>query len=296
MKSRNQDFVLDRAWIRDSFSRAAASYDAAAVLQREVADRLLERLDLIKLQPQTVVDLGAGTGYCSEALLQRYPRAEVIAVDMAEGMLRHARARQGWLTRLKKRQKFLCAEAEHLPLADHSVDMVFSSLTLQWCEDMDAVFAELQRVLKPGGLLMFATLGPDTLKELRAAWRAVDGHSHVSSFYDMHDVGDALIRARFADPVMDVEHIVVTYENVRTLMKDLKQIGSRNATAGRAHGLTGKRRLQRMMEAYEAFRREGLLPATYEVAYGHAWGGEATGQARQDGVVTVPLSQLKRSR
>lgn len=266
-----QDYLLDKYQTRRAFDRSARDYDEAAVLQREVADRVLERLDLMKPVPHRILDVGAGTGYCTQALARRYTRARVVALDIAEGMLRAARVKQRWWQRLQGRQRYVCGDAESLPLADASVDMLFSNLALQWCSNLETVFDEFRRVLAPGGLLLFTTFGPDTLRELRESWRAVDGHTHVNAFMDMHDIGDALLRARFENPVMDMEHLTLTYPDVRALMRDLKQIGAHNVTLGRARGLTGARRMQAMLEAYEAYRQQGVLPATYEVIYGHAW-------------------------
>ena len=133
------------------------------------------------------------------------------------------------------------------------------------------LFPAMAAALAPGGLLMFTTFGPDTLMELRASWEAADGYTHVNRFIDLHDVGDALVRTRWAEPVMDAERITVTYREARTLMRDLKHLGAHNITAGRPRGLTGRRRLQRVMQAYERYRRDGVLPASYEVVYGHAW-------------------------
>jgi malonyl-CoA O-methyltransferase len=236
-----------------------------------VVNRLIERLDWIKIDPKVILDVGVGTGYCARALRQRYKKASVIGLDMAPSMLAKARSQASRMDRWRGKQRFVCADAHNIPLADNSVDMVFSSLAIQWCNDLDQVFKEFRRVLKPEGLLMFATLGPDTLRELRLSWRAVDDYAHVSAFMDMHDIGDALMRTRMADPVMDVETITLTYDDVRGLVRDLKTLGSRNAAQGRQHSLTGKQRFAAMEAAYETYRRDGQLPASYEVAYGHAW-------------------------
>ncbi len=285
---------IDKAAARASFDAAAAGYDAVAVLQREIAQRMLERLDYIRLQPNRVLDLGCGTGFALDGLAKRFRRAELIGLDFSHGMLHQARRRGHWLNR----PRVLCADAESLPLADDSVDLVFSSATLQWVNDLDASFREALRVLRPGGLLMFSSFGPDTLKELRAAWAAVDDGVHVSRFLDMHDVGDALVRARFADPVMDVERLTLTYDNLRDLMRDLKQLGARNAVANRPRGLTGRRRIGSLTAAYERERREGRLPATYEVVYGHGWvGTKAQAQFQvEDGGVAIPVSALRGAR
>jgi malonyl-CoA O-methyltransferase len=278
------DRLPDRRLARRSFEHAAAHYDAAAVLQQEVARRLLERLDFMRLQPRRVLDLGCGTGQCIRGLMSRYRAAEVVALDVALPMLAQARQRGRWL----RRPRCVCADAESLPFADASFDLVFSNLMLQWCPDPEPVFGELQRVLRPGGLLLFTSFGPDTLRELRDSWSRVDGYTHVNAFQDMHDVGDALVRARFAEPVMDVERLTVTYPDVWQLMRELKQIGAHNVTAGRRRGLTGKARMQRLVQAYEAFRRDGVLPASYEIVNGHAWG---TGDGR---IVQVPVDQVRR--
>ena len=272
-------FYTDKQLVRASFERAADSYDAAAVLQREVADRMAERLDYIKLQPEVILDAGSGTGYGSAELRRRYPDARVVELDLAHAMLcasrEKQRAGQGMLSRLFKPQQpwQVCADVERLPLADNSVDMIWSSLTIQWLNLPDAVFAEFQRVLKPGGMVLFATLGPDTLFELRAAFGAADGRNHVNQFIDMHDLGDAMLTSGMSEPVMDMEKIVMTYASAREVMQDLKSIGAHNVTAGRSRGLLGKHAWQRVCDAYEGYRRDGQLPATYEVLYGHAWKG-----------------------
>lgn len=283
----------DKRLVRASFDRAAARYDEAALLQREVGARLLERLDVIKLQPRRILEVGTGTGYCTAHLATRYPRAQLVALDLAPAMLARARRRFSWWQRRRGRPLCICADAEALPVADASVDLLFSNLTLQWCADLDRTFAEFRRVLRPNGLLLFTTFGPDTLKELRAAWRAVDEAMHVNAFIDMHDIGDALVRNRLADPVMDREEITMTYREVRTLMADLKAIGAHNVNRGRSAGLTGKRRLNAMLGAYEQFRRDGLLPATYEVLYGHAWTPATPLQQEHDGAAHISLEQMR---
>jgi len=269
------DQLPEKRLARRSFEQAAQSYDAAAVLQQEVAQRLLERLDLMKLEPARVLDLGCGTGYCIPELMSRYKRADIVALDIARPMLEQARRRGRWL----HRPRCVCGDAERLPFEDESFDLVFSNLMLQWCVDLDAAFAELQRVLRPGGLLLFTSFGPDTLKELRDSWAQVDGDTHVNAFLDMHDVGDALVKTRFADPVMDVERITVTYPDVWKLMRELKQIGAHNVTVGRPRGLTGKSHMQQLVNAYERYRQAEVLPASYEIVNGHAWATSMGGEA-----------------
>ena len=280
--------AIDKTRARRAFTRAAADYDSRAVLQREVADRLLERLDYMRLVPGRILDLGCGTGYCVAPLHRRYAKAQVLAMDFALPMLERARRRGGLL----RRPRCLCADAERLPIADNAVDLILSNLTFQWCNDLPGTFAECLRVLRPGGLFLFTTFGPDTLKELREAWTVVDGHSHVSPFADMHDIGDALVQARFADPVMDTERLTLTYRTLGELMRDLKGIGAGNATLERPRGLTGPRRLAAVERHYESLRHDDRLPASYEVVYGHAWAPE---QKPMAGGIGVPLSQIRRA-
>lgn len=261
-------FQLDKAGVRAAFDRASASYEAAAVLQARVADELLGRLEPFDLRPRVILDLGAGTGRAAAELKRRYRRSLVIALDLAPGMLRQAARHQSLFRRIER----VCADAAHLPIESASVDIVFSNLMLQWCDPLDEVFAEVRRVLKPQGFFTFTTFGPDTLKELRAAWAEADTHNHVNRFLDMHDVGDALVRAGLLEPVLDVDRTQLTYIDGMALMRDLKCVGARNATAGRPRALVGRARLQRVLAAYESFRKDGRLPATYEIVYGAAWG------------------------
>jgi len=254
--------------MRASFDRASASYESAAGLQARVAAELLERLAVFAFEPRVVLDLGAGTGRVTRELKRRYRGALVIALDLAPGMLREARRHQQWWRRFER----VCADALRLPLADASVDVVFSSLMLQWCEPLDTALAECRRVLKPDGFFAFSTFGPDTLHELRGAWASADGYNHVNHFVDVHEVGDALVRAGLMEPVLDVDRVEVSYPDALSLMRDLKAIGAHNVTAGRPRALVGRARLKRVQNAYEAFRRDDRLPATYEVIYGASWG------------------------
>lgn len=268
-------FALDKRLARRSFEETAATYDAAAVLQNEVCRRMLARLDYIKLEPALVLDAGSGTGNAVAGLLSRWPSARVVALDLALAMARRARARRPWWRRLLDgrgpRLAAVCGDIEQLPLAAGCAGMVWSNLVLQWVNEPQQAFAEMHRVLAPGGLLLFSSFGPDTLKELRAAFQDVDRHTHVHRFVDMHDIGDRLVASGFADPVMDMEVVTLTYGDVKGLMRDLKAIGAHNVTRGRRAGLAGRKRLARMEQNYEAFRHDGQLPATFEVVYGHAW-------------------------
>jgi len=275
--------LLDKRLARRAFARAAPGYDRCARVEQEVGARLLDHLDPVRIHPARVLDAGSGTGALARELARRYRGALVIELDLAEPMLRVARRKaRRWFSR----QRFVCADAERLPLTGHSMDLVFSNLLLQWCDDPVPVFEEFRRVLAPGGLLEFSTFGPDTLMELRESWAAVDPAVHVHAFADMHDVGDALVRSGFVDAVMDCERLTVEYPDVDALLGDLRGAGARNVSAGRRAGLTGRGRLAGMRSAYEAMRRDGTIPATFEIVYGHAW-------APARAAVEVPLTELR---
>jgi malonyl-CoA O-methyltransferase len=284
-------FGLDRRALAQSFDRASGSYDAAAALQLRVRNELMSRLDDFKLVPAAILDLGAGTGHAARALKRRYAGAAVVAVDIAAGMLERAKDQSRWLRRFER----VRADAYSLPFRDGSFDLVFSSLMLQWCDDLDAVFGEIARVLKPGGALVFSTFGPDTLLELRESWRASDAPgNHVNHFFDAPSLGTALMHAGLAEPVLDVDRIVMEYDDVIALMRELKAIGAHNVTRGRARGLTGRKRLAAMTQAYEALRRDGKLPATYEVIHAICWGGAPRSQSAGAREALISPSAIRR--
>ncbi|NOQ87666.1 MAG: malonyl-ACP O-methyltransferase BioC [Gammaproteobacteria bacterium] len=268
---------FDKKRVRRAFDRAADNYQQFAVLQAEVCNRLLEKLEIVKISPQMILDAGTGTGSAIPALFARYKKAQVVTFDLSENMLLKAAQHGSFL----RSPRAVCGDIEQLPFADNSFDLVFSSLSMQWCNDLNAALVEAKRVLKPGGLYVFTTFGPDTLKELRHSWSKVDEASHVNMFIDMHDIGDALLQDGFAEPVMEAEVLTVTYGSVEGLMRDLKAIGA-NVTAGASQteqvvkglvrkGLGGKSMLQTVRQSYEKYRQDDLLPATYEIIYGHAW-------------------------
>ena len=258
---------INKQKIRRAFDRAADSYDDAAVLQQEVCRRLLQKLDYIKLSPQLILDAGVGTGEAVAPLLKRYKKSRVIALDLSERMLAKA-LRHGSLLRKPER---VCADVEQLPFRENSFELIFSSLTLQWCNDLPATMQDFLRVLKPGGLLVFTSFGPDTLKELRTCWSQIDDAVHVNQFTDMHDVGDGLLQVGFADPVMEAETITVSYESIDKLMADLRAIGANAKAEGGRTGLTAPSVLPKLRQAYDVYRIENRLPASYEMVYGHAW-------------------------
>lgn len=263
---------LDRTAIRSSFDRAAPTYDDSAVLQREIESRLLERIEFQRNEPETILDLGCGTGSASRLLAGRYERANVIALDWAPAMLGRVEPGPEGGRRAVENLNPLCADMHSLPLAARSVDLVFSNLALQWSYDLPAVFREFRRIMKADAMLVFTSFGPDTLYELKQAWRSVDEFPHVNDHPDMHDVGDELLAAGFREPVMDAERLTLEYADVMSLMRELKAIGAHNVARKRQHGLTGKARLKAMLNSYETFKRGGRYPASYEVIYGTAFG------------------------
>jgi malonyl-CoA O-methyltransferase len=280
--------------VQQAFNQAAPVYEKEAVLQAEVEKRLLERLDIVQLEPQRIADLGCGPGRSTAALKRRYPKARVLGVDFAPAMLEQARK----YSKMFRPLQWCCADIGKLPIADASMELLFSNLAVQWCNDPAGLFTEFRRVLKPGGLLLFTSFGPDTLMELRQSWAKADGRAHVNEFLDMHDVGDALLQAGLVEPVMDAERMVLTYPSVRHLMHELKATGAHNVTEARRHSLTGPGRLKAMLKAYEQFKTEDRYPASYEVVYGLAW-GPAEGQPRRSGdgeVATFSVDHLRQSR
>jgi malonyl-CoA O-methyltransferase len=272
-------FHLDTRQARRAFDRAARAADDPAVLQREVERRMFERLDYIRLDPARVVDAGCGTGRGLALLRGRYPNADLLGVDFAPAAIEAASHSESLFERARRilsraRRAQLCADFSRLPLRPGGVDMLWSNLALAWAADPLAVLREFHRVLAPGGLLMFSSYGPDTLKELKSAFSAGSHARHVHSFLDMHDVGDMLVASGFAAPVMDAETITLTYPDVAALVRDLKASGQTCAARDRPRGLVGKGAWRKMLAAYESGRKDGKLPATIEVVYGHAWKGE----------------------
>jgi malonyl-CoA O-methyltransferase len=283
------DRGLDRVALRRAFNRASSSYDAVCELQDSVRQELLERLDFFPLAPRRVLDLGAGTGAGTVALKKRFRAATVFAVDLAEHMLARAR-RRGWPWR---RPRAVAASATALPFAAGSFDLVFCSLMLQWCDDPQQVFAEIQRVLKPGGLLQFATFGPQTLDELRAAWSAADATPHVSELPDLPELAAAMSAAGLAEPVLDRELQLRYYPSVAALVAELRGLGAVNAARARRRSLTGRQRATRMQEHYEGRRAAAGLPASYEILFGAAFAGVQPVQAAS-AEVAIPLTRIGR--
>lgn len=287
---------VDRPQVGRRFSKVAASYDQADFFAREVDRRMQERLDYVNLAPTCILDLGCSRGGSFPGLTARYPRARLLGVDLSSAMLNAGRATpQGWQRWLGLGKgaghERVTADAAKLPLAARSASLVWSNLLLHWLDDPLPALAEAHRVLDVGGLLMFSTLGPDSLKELRTAF--ADGYAHTQRFIDMHDLGDMLLGCGFADPVMDMEVLTLTYGDLDALFADLRAAGSACAMKARRHGLTGRGVLQAGRAAYEAMRRDGKLPATFEVVYGHAWKAEPKQTADGRSIVRFDLPRKK---
>lgn len=274
------DLALDARAVARGFERAAARFDHAAVLHREVARRMAERLDMVMLKPARLLDLGCGTGADLQPLRARYPDMQMIGVDRSAAMLGRAAARaprwRRWLPGvLGGRQAALVrADIARLPIAPRSIDMAWSNMALHWQADLPAMLREVQRCVRVGGLFMFSMLGPDTLRELRGALAEAGLPWRAHRFIDMHDVGDMLVEAGFAEPVMDMEHITLTFDSPAALYRDLADTGGHCALAARPHGLLTPRARVRLDDALLRLCVDGRLPATMEIIYGHAWRGE----------------------
>jgi malonyl-CoA O-methyltransferase len=271
--------------MKQDFARAAASYDGAAVLARETGRRMAQRLDFVKIAPGRVADIGCATGDGIRELQRRYPQALPLAIDYALPMLDAVRSRGGWLPRLRGRApRPVNADVRALPLATGSLGLAWSNLMLHWLADppaLNAALAELHRTLEVGGLLMFSMLGPDTVKELRAAAHEAGVGDTVRPFLDMHDIGDMLVQAGFADPVMDMEMITLTYAAPRSFLRDQRHLGVRDA-------LLGHRPWREWRRVLGAWRRvDGRLPASFEIVYGHAW--KAAPRVASDGRAIVRM-------
>jgi malonyl-CoA O-methyltransferase len=280
------EFALpEKRAARRAFDRAASRFDAACFVHDEARRRLLERLDFVRLDPQVVVDLGCATGQAAMALAARYPAARVLALDSSRGMLAAAAARE--------RLAVVGGDAEQWPLRSACAELVFANLVLPWCRP-NLLFAEAARVLRPGGALLFATLGPDTLAEVRGAFAAVDERIHVHAAFDMHDLGDLAMAAGLAEPVLDVDRLEVTYGDLGALLRDLRAVGAVNVAGGRRRTLTGR-------ERWRGFERRlgpvagQRFAVTVELILGQAWGREPRPASGPPGEVRVPIERIRRA-
>jgi len=260
--------MLDSRHVRRRFERAAASFDDADFVHTVTREGLLARLQPLVVEAGTVLDLGSATCSTSQALSKRFSRAHVISVDLAHNMLQRGRKKRAWFSR----SSFVQATAAALPFSAQSIDVVFANLLLPWVDDPNQVFSEIARVLRKGGVFAFATLGPDSLLEIRRAWAQVDDRAHVNHFLDMHDLGDGLVNAGLADPVLDVDRLSVSYDSTQKLFADLTAMGGRNALRQRNHALVGKQHFRHMTEELQRSGADGKITLDLELVFGHCWG------------------------
>ncbi len=286
---------IDTPRLRRAFGRAADGYETVAALQREVSTRLLEQLDAYgERAPERVLDLGCGPGAASQAMHARWPKTQVLAVDFALPMLRRIGARKPWWKPTRRAVQAVCADVAALPFVDESAGLLFSSLCLQWVADLPRALHGFRRVLRADGLLLFSTFGPDTLTELREAFGKADAGDPVTPFAHIQQIGDALQAAGFRDPVLHRDRFTLTYPDVTTLMRELRALGAHNARTDRRRGLMGKARMQRVFDAYETLRHDGVLPSTWEVIYAQAFAPPPGQPLREDDgeIARVPLSAI----
>lgn len=284
-----EPFIIDNQAVEKALEVVSEKYREEAEIFHVIADRLLERLHFIRLNPLRIVDFGARMGYTTKALSEHYKKTDIISLDFSVSLLNRARD-----SIQSNSPKMLAAEYTLLPFADQSVDLIFSNLAFQWSLNLQKTLRECNRILKPGGFLLFNTVGPDTLQELRTSFS--DNKRHVHHFYDMHDIGDILTHLNFVDPVMDVERLTVLYSSVLQLIADLKSMGAHNAAQDRSRGLMGKSQWQKMLKAYEKWRDENhAIPATIEVIYGHAFRSKVTSsQRKEEQEILIPFNHIKR--
>lgn len=274
-----------------AFHQSAPEYESSAVAQRAIGTQLFERLGYLKIEPRYILDLGCGTGLFTQQLKKKYPKATVVGVDLAHGMLCEARLNQTWRTH----PAWLRADMQTLPFANGIFDLVFSNQVFHWSPDYPVLIREVNRVMNPGGCLMFSTVGPDTCQELRHP-DGQDTYAHANDFLDMHDVGDLLLAEQFLDPVVDMEQLVLRYKSWPDLLRSLRKQGVKNMNPKRNQGLTGRKHWAQFEAMAEKTRTaEGKYPLTYEVLYGHAWKGEPR-QTTQGIETSIPVSILKSSR
>jgi len=268
MNATDNNSTLRVGDVRRRFDRAAVSFDDADFVHRVTRDGLLARIHPMSIDVTTVIDLGSATGAAVRPLEKRFRGAKVIAIDLSGQMVAATRRKRAWLSKAASVQ----ADARFLPFADASIDVIFSNLLLPWISEPAAAFSEINRVLREDGLFAFATLGPDSLLELRHAWRTADDSAHVNRFPDMHDIGDALVNAGLRDPVLDVDRLSVTYKSSDALFRDLTATGARNSLQHRARGLVGRQRFRKMTESLHAGSDDGEIALELELVYGHCWG------------------------
>lgn len=267
------------------FEQAATSFDDADFVHAVTRDGLLSRLQPLEVDAKQVIDLGSATSSALRSLNKRFSRAHIVAVDIARNMLRKGRAKKSWLAKAS----FVQGSASSLPFADESIDVVFANMLLPWVDELSPVFSEVARVLRKGGVFAFATLGPDSLAELRRAWRRVDADAHINHFMDMHDLGDGLVHAGLSDPVLDVDRLTVSYRNAEKVFSDLTAAGARNALLNRRSSLTGTARFAAMRSELESHANEDKIELELELVFGHCWGA---GRQNDRGSFRIDATQI----
>lgn len=290
MPARDHHLPLNIKDLERRFDNAAMSFDEADFVPAATREGLLARLKPIVIEAKTVVDLGAATGAATRQLQKHFRGARVISVDLSRNMLRRGLSKQSFFS---AKAAYVQAQATALPFADQSVDVVFANLLLPCIDEPAMFFAEMARILRKDGLLVFATLGPDSLLELRRAWQAVDDHAHVNRFSDMHDIGDMAVKAGLRDPVLDVDRLAVTYSNPAALFRDLTSIGGRNCLKGRNPALVSRARFATMLDALGSIGSGDLLQLDLELVYGHCFGG---GPRTAAGDYRIDANQIGRRR
>ena len=277
----NNPVKLDHADVRYRFDQAADSFNDADFLHRATFDGILERLSPVVTTPSIIVDLGAATGTGTRRLAKEYRGARVVGLDSSLQMLLHGKRRRSWLSRVSE----LRGDANRLPLRTGCADLVVANMLLPWIDDLPGCLAEIARVLRKDGVFVFSSLGPDSLSEIRKAWSTVDQDAHVIPYPDMHDIGDALVRAGLRDPVLDVDSLSISYADTASMYRDLTRCGGRNSLQQRRRTLTGKQRFQAMESELRSYSADGRLTFRLELVYGHAWSGgppQEAGEYRLD--------------
>lgn len=266
--NKNNFMGISKQQVAKSFSRSASQFEKHAFFHKEIAERLLERLELMNSKPKAILDAGCGTGVCTRALKNKFPKSNIVGIDIAEGMIEEALKKQSFF----KKNEYQVADIESLPFSSGSFELVFSNLALLWLENPEVGLAELNRVLKPGGLLIFSTLGPGSLIELRESWQRIDSNIHINHFADMQVMGDAVHKSGFENTVIDRDLLTLKYKTLTGMMRDIKLSGAHNMHESRSKGLLGRSAFEKLVKYYEGERLDdGGLPATFEVVYGHAW-------------------------
>ena len=266
--------MINKEYKRKSFNRAALTYDSCSDLQDRISDNLIHRLNSIELNPINILDLGCGTGRNGIKLRRKYEMSEIINYDFSENMLREARQKQQLISSKKDKispYSYICADIEEIPIEENSLDLVWSSSTIQWCNKLDSVFDQVKKILRPGGLFIFSTFGPNTLNELREITENLSKEKKTNIFIGIDSISDSLMYSGFSPPILDVENFKVTYKDVRKLFFDIKGIGATNGNVSKNSGLSGKSFTKNIIKNYEIYRKNNLLPASYEVIYGHTW-------------------------